>query len=116
MNSPDLFTDKLENSLTAAFSWWEKRRMVFNLTVGLTGLFSFVVVGRFYVHDLVVIIIYGVIANLFYCLGFYSEVAAKHYFKGRFDFSERRNNLFTLGLLVSIGVTLLMGIIPYLIN
>jgi hypothetical protein len=116
MNSPDLFTDKLENSLTAAFSWWEKRRMVFNLTVGLTGLFSFVVVGRFYVHDLVVIIIYGVIANLFYCLGFYSEVAAKHYFKGRFDLSERRNSLFTLGLLVSIGVTLLMGIIPYLIN
>jgi hypothetical protein len=116
MNSPDIFTEKLENSLAAAFSWWEKRRMAFNLTVGLAGLFSFVLVGRFYIHDFGVIIIYGVIANLFYCLGFYTEVVVKHYFKGRFDFSERRHSLFTLGLLVSIGITVLMGVISWLIN
>lgn len=38
MSQQDLFQEKKEESLLVAFEWWEKRRLRYNLIVGITGL------------------------------------------------------------------------------
>lgn len=109
MQQPDIFPDEKDKSLLAAFAWWEKRRPAYNLVVGITGLVVLVFLGEFSLFILAAVLAYGLIANVFYSTGFLLEVVDKHYFKSSLDLSERRSELFWIGLLFSGLVTLGIG-------
>ena len=111
METTDIFTDEVDRSLMTSFAWWEKRRLVYNLLMALSGLFAIILIGSFYLDDLVVVLLYGVIANLFYSLGFFIEIGARYYFKSDRDFAEIRKTLFGIGLAISIGVTIAIGML-----
>jgi hypothetical protein len=56
--------------------------------------------------DLIGIVIYGIIANMFYSLGFLIVVGAKHYLKSKMDFTEKRRTFFAFGLTLSVLITI----------
>lgn len=103
-----LFEEKQEQSLLAAFGWWEKRRLLYNLFTGGTGVLCLLLLSLFPLLefiDYLGILLYGIIVNVFYSLGFLIEVAARYYFKSQADFLQKRKMLFGLGLVISILVT-----------
>ena len=101
----DLFHTEKDHSVLTAFGWWEKRRWIYNLVVGLTGSFFVFMMPVVTGFDILGIIIYGLTANLFYSLGFLIEVAARYYFKNESDFTDRRKLMFGTGLVISVLVT-----------
>lgn len=101
----NLFPTDKDKSLLAAFAWWEKRRIAYNLVVGFVGSWIFLFVPLTSAGPLLGAAFYGLMANLFYSLGFFIEMAAKHYFKSDMDFTEKRKTIFVLGLVLSILVT-----------
>lgn len=109
MEQQDLFSDKEDKSLLSAFAWWEKRRLAYNLIVGATGVicvFILSLIPFLELINLIGIIIYGIIANMFYSLGFVIEIGAKYYFRSKMDFTEKRKILFVIGLVLSVLVTI----------
>ena len=90
----DLFNLDPDKSLLTAFGWWEKRRWIYNVVVGFTGAFFMFLMPMISSFDVLGIIFYGLLANLFYSLGFLIEVVARYYFKNESDFTDRRNLMF----------------------
>ncbi len=93
----------------SAFAWWEKRRLLYNVIVGAAGILAIVFFTGFTFINIPGIILYGIIANLFYSLGFLLEMIARYYFRSTINFSPRRRMIFWTGVLFSIVVTLFMG-------
>lgn len=105
----DLFNLDPDLSLLTAFGWWEKRRWIYNLVVGLTGVIFLMFIPSFGGVELIGIMVYGLLANLCYSLGFLLEVVARYYFKNDTDFSAKRKLLFGAGLVISILITAVLG-------
>ncbi len=111
MKQQDIFNDKEDKSLLAAFGWWEKRRLAYNLVVGACGVLVLIFLRLPLDPSLVIdVVLYGVIVNLFYTLGFLIEVISRYYFKSGRNFSQSRNGLFWTGLVISVLVTLGIGL------
>ena len=92
--------------------WWESRRLVYNQAVGLTGLFTLAVAwligpegGLPIAMMPQVALVYGVMANLCYSMGWGVEVAARLLW-GR-QAPRLGPLLFRQGLIFSVGLTLL---------
>lgn|GEM_PF-1228079 len=101
----DLFNLDPDKSLLTAFGWWEKRRWIYNVVVGFTGAFFMFLMPMISSFDVLGIIFYGLLANLFYSLGFLIEVVARYYFKNESDFTDRRKLMFGAGLVFAVLVT-----------
>ena len=111
MEEKDLFSEKEDKSLLAAFGWWEKKRIYYNIAVGAAGIIVLAFDQSFNPPYLIGIIIYGIVANLFYSLGFLIETGLKYYSKSEIDFSSRRNTLFWAGLIFSVLLILGLGLL-----
>jgi hypothetical protein len=103
--SKDIFNIEKDNSILSAFGWWEKRRWIYNIVVGFTGAFFMFLLPMVTSFDIIGIVIYGLLANLCYSLGFLIEVVARYYFKNETDFTDRRKLMFGAGLVISVLVT-----------
>jgi hypothetical protein len=93
-----------------AIWWWETRRVVFNLILFVVGLLS-ILIGNYAMLAsppiLLGIIAYAIAANIFYTLGWISEIL---WSAGDTTRTEAlRPNVFRLGLLFSVCLTLLPG-------
>lgn len=95
-------------------SWWEKRRLAFNIAVGVTGLFSVtaLVLSEFLASGRlpggpppIAIIAYGVLANVLYTTGWVAELLLRPVFGHRTGTVGAA--LFRYGLAFSVGLTLL---------
>jgi len=96
--------------------WWESRRLTFNAVVGATGLVTLTALKVLaflppFSMSLSLsmlwpgIVAYGVLANLFYSLGFMTEAAMQRAWR---DETPRVGPpLFRQGLIFSVGLTLL---------
>lgn len=109
-----LYPVPAERSFGHIIFWWEKRRLAFNLVVGATGLLSLSVIALiglmpphpgFSGPPPLAILIYGVIANLCYTLGWVIEGAAHGAWKE--GLQPTGPVLFRQGLIFAVGVTLL---------
>jgi hypothetical protein len=103
--SKDLFNIEKDISILSAFGWWEKRRWIYNIVVGFTGVFFMFLMPMVTSFDIIGIVIYGLLANLCYSLGFLIEVVARYYFKNESDFMDRRKLMFGAGLVISVLAT-----------
>jgi|688.fasta_scaffold508684_2 hypothetical protein len=98
-------------------AWWESRRILFNLVVGLCGLPTLAIVFFTGLASVSLCIYgtieYGLLANLCYTAGWICELIARHWWK------ERARHLgpilFSLGFSFSIFLTLGAGLICILI-
>jgi hypothetical protein len=100
-------------STTAILRWWESRRLTFNAIVGATGLVTIgaikliALLPPLAMHMAVFwpgVLAYGILANLFYTLGFATEAAMQ---RAWHDETPRVGPaLFRQGLIFSVGLTL----------
>jgi hypothetical protein len=92
--------------------WWESRRLLYNQVVGATGLFTLAVAGLIGPEGGMpiammpqVALVYGVMANICYSMGWGIELAARLLWGRQ---SPRLGPLlFREGLIFSVGLTLL---------
>ncbi|MEO6845944.1 MAG: hypothetical protein ABI443_01410 [Chthoniobacterales bacterium] len=109
-----------------AIVWWELRRILFNLIILVVGCLSIgilIFIGSHYAQPgqdvlepmamLVGAVMYAIAANLFYSMGWISEVLWSNGDTSRTE--SIRQKVFVIGVIFSIGLTLLPGIIPPLI-
>jgi len=109
------FDGSQSTSRSQIFKWWERRRLYFNLYVGLVGILTWFLVliagsaavkpGVDFEEPFAMIIgpfFYGVMANLCYSLGSAADLL--------FYRARPRVVLFKTGLFFSIGLTALPGI------
>ena len=106
-NETSIFEERNDDKMMSAFVWWEKRRLFYNIYVTLAGVFG-LVLSFFPMSflDFVGIVMWMIVANVFYCLGFLVELFVKHYFKSTKAFDNRtRQTLFWLGCIFSMLLT-----------
>lgn len=110
MKEKHLFPDKDEDSLMASFSWWEKRRWLYNIIVGVSGLMGMLVYIGYIplnLYDIIGIFAWAFMANVFYFTGFLIEPFLKYYFKSGIDFADKRSNFFWAGTVFSMLITII---------
>lgn len=92
--------------LRSNIQWWESRRLIFNLTVGLVGSYAIYegMSGKDYnwsVYDTLGVLWWGIGANIFYSLGLLMEIFDWYYFKNKLRLRNLRLFLFISGLVLS---------------
>ncbi len=93
-------------SVMAAFGWWERKRMLYNLLTGLSGIITLLCMSpSFYLQDIAGILVWGLFANLLYCSGFLLEVFVKHYTRLEINFTKHRPVIFWAGAFFSVLLT-----------
>jgi hypothetical protein len=93
-----------------AIWWWEKRRVVFNLALFAAGMGSILIANAALLVSLPVlggIVAYAIAANILYTLGWITELLWSAGDTARTE--TLRSNIFFLGLLFSVCLTLLPG-------
>lgn len=110
-----LFPAPAERGALNIIGWWEARRLRYNLVVGGAGIFSLGVVSLLSAlppsappgagPPIVLVIVYGLLANLCYCGGPIIEIMAEKAFGRRL--LPVGPSLFRMGLTFSVGLTLL---------
>ncbi|MBO6515879.1 MAG: hypothetical protein JJ975_04940 [Bacteroidia bacterium] len=87
-----------KNTLREAITWWESKRLIFNLIVGLVGgLATLIFMTHFGLFDLAGVLMWGVVANIMYSVGLVLEIWNYHYFNNRLTMTNWRWPLFVLG-------------------
>ncbi len=107
-----LFPEPARRTPGAIVGWWERRRLVYNLIVGASGLVSVAsvsIVGSFLEGDLFIIpwqpiVAFGVLANLCYLLGPAAEILIDKLW-GR-TLLPTGPALYRMGLTFSVGLAL----------
>jgi hypothetical protein len=96
------------------FRWWERRRLLFNVCVGGAGLLTLASLQLlaalpphlpFFDIPWPAVVVYGVLANLFYTLGAPADLLIRNWFGPRAAAAEPV--LFRYGFVFSLGLTLL---------
>ena len=114
-----LFPTPAQRNVGAIVTWWEKRRVPYNLMVGAAGLASVAWIGvaeflapggaGFILVPWQPIVLFGVGANVFYTLGsVFESIALKIW--GR-EVLPIGPGLYRMGLTFSVGLALLPGMI-----
>lgn len=114
MENKPLTDNDTDSSLLSAFAWWEKKRLVYNMVLFVIGIIPVLSFDSIDLFDLIGILLYGLLANVFYCLGFFIEISFKLYFKSDKYFNSKREPLFWAGLIFSVCLTaFLSNLAPY---
>lgn len=108
-----VFNNKGDN-ITHALTWWEKKRIWFNLSVGLSGLIAILLSPQLSLNlDMIAILVYGLFANLLYSIGFLLEAFDNYYFKDKLKRHRFRQPLFLIGTITFSITTFLMALVFY---
>ena len=108
-----LFPAPAERSTTAIFRWWEARRLTYNAVMGATGLLSLAMVtlvahmppGTAELPPVALIVLYAILANVFFWLGPVTEWALEMIWPGKL--LPTGPTLFRMGLTFSVGLNFL---------
>jgi hypothetical protein len=101
-------------SMWTVINWWESRRAIYNLAVGAAGMGSLTLVWGFavlppypahFVVPLPAILVYAILANLFYCAGPLVDVLIRR--KWGNSYAAVGPTLFRYGFAFALGLTLL---------
>ncbi|MFN0201627.1 MAG: hypothetical protein ACKVTZ_08910 [Bacteroidia bacterium] len=111
----DLVLIEKDASIVEIVKWWEGKRIIYNVIMLFVGILVLLAVNhkRFIFFALPFIPIYGIAANVCYCLGWGLEVLRIVYIKEAKPDRSISRLLFLLGLGFSILVTLLPFLAPW---
>lgn len=89
-----------------SIKWWESKRLLYNVLVGIFGLAAFFITGfdswrLLSIDDALGVIAWGILANVCYSLGILLEVWNWYYLRHHLPIERFRFPLFLLGLLFS---------------
>ena len=86
------FTKMIQEKHEYAIKWWEKKRIAFNLIILLGGIIGIIIgvengLGNYSTLsniDFLEVILWAIIANIIYSMGFFAEALDNYYFKDKF--------------------------------
>lgn len=95
--------------------WWEKKRLWFNIIVCSTGIICILVMnlGFFLIFDFIGIVIFGIVANVFYSTGILVELLDIYYLRGKLKLYDYRLLFFIIGTLATCYFTIIIAIEHY---
>ncbi len=100
----------VSNDLYESIKWWEKRRVFYNITVGVAGLIPITIfwnaifaIGFF--SSMIGIIIYGSLVNTCYCFGWGIDILKSFYLENP-SYGKSKLTLLILGVIFSMWFTL----------
>jgi hypothetical protein len=107
-----------ENEILDLVRWWEKKRIIFNLCVGVAGLIMLFILGlpilkAIPLEIIFYILFYGVVVNGFYTLGWVCGILRVVYFKRHISIGEHKEGLFYFGTFLSVFITVVLSIVGY---
>lgn len=87
--------------LKKTITWWEKKRIWFNVAVGITGTLGVIVniIHPFGIDDFIGIVLWGIMANILYSVGILLEIVNQYYLKGKLNIFRFRHFFFIIGTL-----------------
>lgn len=102
----------LSKELYESIKWWEKRRILYNIAVGIAAIFPILRLCIFiesidYIPFSLGIIVYLCLANICYCFGWGIDILKSFYFKNS-TYGKHKSLLLVLGIVFSMLFTLLM--------
>jgi hypothetical protein len=108
-----LFPEPAPRTVSGIIKWWEKRRLFYNVAVGSAGLVTMIpativvslLEGRLVLEPWIGAAIFGVLANVCYCLGPTVEILSTKIW-GR-TVLPVGPSLYRMGLTFSVGLALL---------
>lgn len=101
-------------SLQIALAWWEKKRIWYNLIVGVSGVIPIVLyANHFGFVEVFGLAMYGLILNVFYSSGFLIEALNIHYLKQKLQIEYLKYPLLIIGTLISSALTYVWGVIYF---
>jgi len=104
-----------DSRIISNVKWWESRRLLFNIIVGLSGMLaglSIYTLDDFFI-GIWFVLFYGIIVNLFYTLGWVLEVLNIIYFDGKYSVGEIKGALFFVGTSMSVLITVFLCFAMY---
>ena len=95
------------NRLNETISWWEKKRIIFNIIIGFFGILALIIIqpSCFGWFDCIGILLWGIMANILFSLGILLEIANQYYFKSKYNVYQFRNFFYVIGTLAYAFVT-----------
>lgn len=118
-----LFPAPARRSAPAIVTWWERRRLAYNAWVGAAGLVSLGTVGlanalmggeAMFPQALILVAVFGGMANLCYCLGPAAELLCEKLWGRRV--LPTGPALYRMGLTFSVGLALLPTLLTVLLG
>lgn len=117
-----LFEPTLVRSPLSVIRWWESRRPLYNLAVGVTGLgvlgysvgLELLLGNGLLEFPLIGVVAYGIVANVCYTLGPAAEMTIEKFLKR--PVYGLGPALFRYGLVFSLGLTLLPAAMITIVN
>ncbi|MBC8754588.1 hypothetical protein H2O64_07875 [Kordia sp. YSTF-M3] len=87
--------------------WWEKKRIWFNIIIGINGVLALLSIGPpyFSITEIVGIVIFGFFMNIFYSTGIILAVLDSYYFRNKFNLFRFRHLFIIIGTMLSIIFT-----------
>jgi len=108
----------ISKELYKSIAWWEKRRLDFNILVGISGVapiffvwFSSGMTKMFFENLLFLFIgifVYAFFANLCFCFGWAIDVLKSYYYESP-TYGKSKSVIFFLGVLFSMIITLIFS-------
>ncbi|MDO5980032.1 hypothetical protein [Flavivirga spongiicola] len=104
------------NLLNETIVWWEKKRITFNVVVGISGLISFMVLSPNYfgITEIIGILTWGILANILYSSGILIEIFNFYYFNDKVKFFKFRFGFYIFGSLLYCAVTFIYPFLYYI--
>ena len=108
------FTKMIQEKHEYAIKWWEKKRIAFNLIILLGGIIGIIIgvengLGNYSTIlsvDFIEVILWAIIANVIYSMGFFAEALDNYYFKNKLRIEKLRLALFFIITIATFGFTL----------
>jgi preprotein translocase subunit SecY len=108
--SEQLINEHLGIKVLDSYNYWSKKRLLFNILVGLAGLYPTIFCSfLFSMFDLFGILMWGFVANAGYSFGYVIESFVITKTNGVKSLSRYRNLLFWLGTISYVIVTISFG-------
>ena len=105
-----LLFDEQETSLQESHTYWFKKRILFNILVGIAGLVPMAThVFSLSLFDIFGVAMWAFVANAFFSYGYVLESFIVSRSKGKKNMRELRDLLFWLGTLAYMAVSLAFG-------
>ena len=96
--------------------WWEKRRLWFNISVGIAGMIGLFSIRAIHILDILMgVIMYGILANILYTAGWATELLLRVKSNDRYDFGRFRKLIYYIGIVGSVLLTLFLSLIMFAI-
>jgi hypothetical protein len=109
-DSDELKTDTVGAQLQSSYNYWYKHRLIFNIIVGIAGLIpTLTFAPALMLFDILGIIMWGLVANAFYSVGYSVESFFIAKTNGKIQFKLYRSAAFWLGTLAYAFVSVLFA-------